>query len=127
MPKKYINSGFVPGNSNYVETSDTMHVSTVNFTAKSSLVKLAAGASQRMASESLTLLQPFGIKSCKEGDCEVGSLNASIKMSINHAYGDSAQLNGLVDEAIRLLTIWKANNMAFGVVPPVNVNVDQAG
>ena len=124
MPKTYVNTGFVPGASDYVDTSDTIYSTTVGFTAKSTVVKVAT-ATQRMVSESLTIVAPFGVKSCDDS-CDVGQLNASAKIHLNFPYGDTRSLENLVTEMNRLLGVWQANNMAFGVVPPLTTNIDGA-
>lgn len=123
MAQHYVNTGFVPGNSTYADVSNKIHTPTVDFTAKSTAVKVAT-ATQRMVSESITLVAPFGVRSCEASDCEVGQLNASAKLTLNYAYGDTQSLQSLVDELNRLLVIWQANNMAYGVVPPVTVSLD---
>lgn len=125
MPKTYVNTGFVPGASDYVDTSDTVYSTTVGFTAKSTVVKVATAA-QRMVSESLTIVAPFGVKACEENSCDVGQLNASAKIHLNFPYGDTQSLGNLVTELNRLLAVWQANNMAFGVVPPLTTNIDEA-
>lgn len=124
MPKTYVNTGFVPGASDFVDTTDTVYSTTVGFTAKSTVVKVATAA-QRMVSESLTIVAPFGVKSC-EDSCDVGQLNASAKIHLNFPYGDTQSLGKLVAELNRLLVVWQANNMAFGVVPPLTTNIDEA-
>lgn len=123
MPKNYVNTGFVPGNSSYADVSNVSHTSTVNFTAKATTVKVAT-ATQRMVSDTLTIISPFGVKSCTPGDCEVGQLNASAKIALNFPFGDTESLDGLVSELNRILAIWKANNMAYGVVPPVTAQLN---
>lgn len=123
MPKTYVNTGFVPGNSAYADVSNTLHTPTLSFIAKSSSVKVST-ATQKMVGATLTYVAPFGLKSCTDGDCEVGQLNASAKITLNFPYGDTVSLDGLVAELNRTLVIWKANNLAFGVVPPVTVDLD---
>lgn len=124
MPKTYVNTGFVPGASDFVDTTDTVYSTTVGFTAKSTVVKVA-NAAQRMVSESLTIVAPFGVKSCDDS-CDVGQLNASAKIHLNFPYGDTQSLGNLVAELNRLLVVWQANNMAFGVVPPLTTSIDEA-
>lgn len=122
MVAKYVNTGFVPGSSDYTDVQDPAHPATASFQAKSSTVKVGT-ASQRMSSVTLTLVSPFGIvDSCS--DCEVGQLNATGKLQLNFPYGDTVTADRIVDEITRLLAIWKANNMVFGVVPPINVDID---
>lgn len=122
MSHTYINTGFVPGHSEYAETTDVRHVHTAVFAAKSSNVKVAS-ATQRMVSTTLTLVQPFGVVACDDA-CEVGQLNQSIKVQINAKYGDATAITSMRAEINRLLDIWQANNLAFGVVPPVDTNLN---
>ena len=65
------------------------------------------------------------MKSCDDS-CDVGQLNASAKIHLNFPYGDTRSLEKLVTEMNRLLGAWQANNMAFGVVPPLTTNIDEA-
>lgn len=122
MASNYINTGFVPGASEYANTEDTRHVSTASFTAKSASVKVGT-ATQRMTSGALTLVKPFGVIAC-DGECEVGQLNESVKVQINVRYGDLTSLTAMRTEVNRLLDIWQANNLAFGVVPPVDTDLN---
>lgn len=122
MAKNYINTGFVPGASDYANTEDPRHVSTATFQAKSANVKVAT-AVQRMTSTALTIVEPFGVVSC-DGECEVGQLNQSIKVQINTKYGDTQSLTSMRAELNRLLDIWQANNLAYGVVPPVDTDLN---
>lgn len=124
MPKRYVNTGFVPGHSDYVETSDTRHVSTATFTAKSANVRVST-ATQRMVSAGLTVVQPFGVAACDDTR-EVGQLNESIKLQINAKYGDTTAVTRMRAELNRLLDVWMANNLAYGVVPPVDTSLDVA-
>lgn len=118
----YINTGFVPGHSEYAETSDLKHVKTASFQAKSATVKVST-ASQRMVSATLTLVHPFGVVACDDS-CEVGQLNQSIKVQINAMYGGATAIASMRAELNRLLDIWAANNLAYGVVPPVDTVLD---
>ena len=122
MPKNYINTGFVPGASEYANTEDPRHVATTSFTGKSASVRVGT-ATQRMTSAALTIVEPFGVVSC-DNQCEVGQLNQSIKVQINAKYGDSQAITSMRAELNRLLDIWQANNMAYGVVPPVDTNLN---
>lgn len=123
MAKTYINTGFVPGSSTFVDTTDTVHPTSLSFVSKATSVKVGA-VSQRMVSDTLTVVAPFGITSCEGGDCEIGQLNASAKLSLNFAYGDSAQISSVLNELVRIIAIWQTNNMAYGVVPLPTVNFD---
>lgn len=122
MPKNYINTGFVPGASEYANTENSRHVATTSFTGKSASVRVGT-ATQRMTSTALTIVEPFGVMS-GNGQDEVGQLNQSIKVQINAKYGDSQAITNMRVELNRLLDIWQANNMAYGVVPPVDTNLN---
>lgn len=122
MAKNYINTGFVPGASEYANTADPRHISTTSFTGKSANVRVGT-ATQRMTSTALTIVEPFGVVSC-DNQCEVGQLNQSIKVQINAKYGDSQAITSMRAELNRLLDIWQAANMAYGVVPPVDTNLN---
>lgn len=119
---QYINTGFVPGASEYADTTDTRHVTTASFTAKSASVKVG-NVSQRMTHGALTLVKPFGVTACGD-DCEVGQLNESVKVQINVRYGNSTSLTAMRAEINRLLDIWQAKNLAYGVVPPVDTDLN---
>lgn len=122
MTTNYINTGFVPGASEYADTSDTKHVASLTLGGKSAVVKVAT-ATQRMTNSSLTLVKPFGVLAC-DAECEVGQLNESIKVQINVRYGNNDAITAMRAELNRLLDIWQANNMAYGVVPPVDTNLN---
>ena len=123
MAHTYVNTGFVPGSSNYTAIDDPMHVSTLAFNAKASTVKVNS-ATQRMVAATLSMVQPFGVTACDDG-CEVGQLNQSIKVQINCKYGDANSITAMRAELNRLLDIWQANNLAYGVVPPITSDLDQ--
>lgn len=125
MPKTYINTGFVPGASQFVDTTDTVHPTSLSFVSKTTAVKVGT-VSQRMVADTLTVVAPFGITSCEGGECEIGQLNASAKISFNFPYGDTAKMQSVLDELVRVITIWSANNLAYGVVPLPTVNLNAA-
>ena len=122
MTKHYINTGFVPGRSDYTNTSDAVHVGTANFVARRTSVKVG-GASQPMVSMGLTVVQPFGVTTY-DGSCEVGQLNESIKAQINVRYGDDTAITRMRAEINHLLDIWQAANAAYGVVPPIDTDLN---
>lgn len=125
MTKTYINTGFVPGSSQFVDTTDTVHPTSLSFVSKTTAVKVGT-VSQRMVSDTLTVVAPFGITSCEGGECEIGQLNASAKISFNFPYGDIAKMQGVLDELVRAIAIWSVNNMAYGVVPLPTVDFNEA-
>ena len=122
MTKNYINTGFVPGRSDYTDTSDAVHVGSATFVARRTAVKVG-GASQPMVSLGITVVQPFGVVPCS-GTCEVGQLNESIKVQINVRYGDDTAITRMRAEINSMLDTWQAANAAFGVVPPIDTDIN---
>jgi len=124
MPRNYINTGFAPGSSDYTDTSDLVHIGTVAFSARNTSVKVGT-ATQRMSNGTITVVNPFGVTSCDD-QCEVGQLNETIKVQINVKYGDNAAITSMRAQINSLLDIWQAKNLAFGVVPPVDTDINGA-
>lgn len=125
MTKSFVLVGFEPDRSEYIDTADTTNSTRITFATKSPTVKVG-GSQVRMVNSTITVVEPFSVLDC-DNKCVVGTLNDSIKVQVNVKYGDATSITRMRAELNALLDTWQANNMAYGIVPPINTVLNVSG
>lgn len=118
MTKKYINTGFAPGNAVFTDVASNPAGPNIAVCANATKhATIQGGAKVAMVSGALTINMPFQVDDCAV--CPAPILNESLKLQWNFRRGTS--MAAIRAELDRILAIWEdAEYLNMGVVPPVS-------
>lgn len=92
----------------------------VVFTTRVSQVPVAGNLKVPVVTETVSLARQKDV-SCPDDACAKSYIGESCKIVLSGERGDTTELTALIDEAIRLLGIWRSSyNGDHGMLPPGN-------
>lgn len=110
-------------------TTEKLFVSVTNegalteaiFTSKVTSVPIAGGRKVPVITDTLTIARDKDV-SCPESECVEAVLGNNVKITFTALRGDTAAVTSLVNEAHRLLGLWRAMNADYGILPPATTD-----
>lgn len=117
----YQNTSVNDGKARFVSVTNEGALTVAIFTSKVTSVPIAGGRKVPVVTDTLTVARNKDV-SCPGSECTEAVLGNNVKITFTALRGDTAAVTSLIDEAQRLLDLWRAMNADYGILPPANTD-----